>query len=173
MVKGVKEIIQLPDTLTVDLQNQKNFRVTGTLDRWMYTFDVTLTFEPDVDYDDGRYVDLSVWIPEFRGSGHALLAIDPEFLEFLSRSVRDVDDFESELEQHCMGETVSKNVTCQLTGEDNNAFSVMGRVSEALKRAQASREEVQNYRDEATSGDYDNLLQVSIKYLENNGVDWW
>jgi len=53
-----------------------------------------------------------------------------------------------------------------LVGEDGNAFSIIGRVSRALKRAGADREYVSKFQDEATSGDYDNVLQTAMKYAE-------
>jgi hypothetical protein len=51
-----------------------------------------------------------------------------------------------------------------LTGTDGNAFAIMGKVRAALKKAGATPEYIKQYSDEATSGDYDHLLQVSMKY---------
>jgi len=56
--------------------------------------------------------------------------------------------------------------TVQLTGEDGNAFFIMGRVSEALRRAGADQEYIRKYTNEATSGDYDHLLQVTMEYVD-------
>ncbi len=53
----------------------------------------------------------------------------------------------------------------KLVGEDGNAFSILGRVRKALKRA-GLHEEAEQYMKEATSGDYDTLLQVTMKYVE-------
>jgi hypothetical protein len=52
--------------------------------------------------------------------------------------------------------------TVRLVGEDGNAFSIMGRVKKALRRAGADKEYIDKYLNEATSGDYDHLLVVSI-----------
>ena len=49
---------------------------------------------------------------------------------------------------------------------DGNAFAVMGATKRALKRANASGEYIQAYLDEAMSGDYDNLLSASVKFME-------
>ena len=57
------------------------------------------------------------------------------------------------------------DVTIQLVGQDGNAFSVMGRVTKALRRAGASSDEVQKYMDEAMEGDYDHLLQTTMKWV--------
>ena len=53
-----------------------------------------------------------------------------------------------------------------LVGEDGNAFSILGRVSKALYNAGADEEYIDQYRTEATSGDYDNLLVVTMKYVD-------
>jgi hypothetical protein len=53
----------------------------------------------------------------------------------------------------------------QLVGTDGNAFAIMGKVARALR--QAGRPDlVKPYMDEATSGDYDHLLQVTMKYVD-------
>lgn len=57
-------------------------------------------------------------------------------------------------------------VKVQLTGEDGNAFAILGAVTKVMKRAGLSREQVDEFRGEATSGDYDHLLQTSMKYVE-------
>ena len=49
---------------------------------------------------------------------------------------------------------------------DGNAFSIMGRVKQALKRAGADKEYIDEYLSKATSGDYDNLLVVSMGYVD-------
>lgn len=48
---------------------------------------------------------------------------------------------------------------------DGNAFAVMGAVTRALKRA-GQGDKVKEYMAKATSGDYDNLLRVSMEYVE-------
>ena len=55
--------------------------------------------------------------------------------------------------------------TVKLVGEDGNAFAIMGRVSKALRKAGADKEYVDKYTNEAMSGDYDNLLVVSMNYV--------
>jgi len=54
----------------------------------------------------------------------------------------------------------------KLAGEDGNAFAIMGRVQGALREAGADAEYIGKYQDEATSGDYDHLLQVTMEYVE-------
>lgn len=58
-----------------------------------------------------------------------------------------------------------ENVEVQLTGEDGNAFAIMGRVSKALKNAGVPKEEIDLYMNESMSGDYDNLLRTACKWV--------
>ena len=52
-----------------------------------------------------------------------------------------------------------------LVGVDGNAFSVMGYTARALRSA-GLYEEAEKMYTEATSGDYDNLIQVCMKYID-------
>lgn len=51
-----------------------------------------------------------------------------------------------------------------LVGVDGNAFAVMGYTATMLRMAGNSKEVVDTYMAAATSGDYDNLLSVSMCY---------
>ena len=57
------------------------------------------------------------------------------------------------------------NVDVELTGQDGNAFFILGRVIRALKRGGATTEQVNEFQTEATSGDYDHLLQTCRKWV--------
>lgn len=57
------------------------------------------------------------------------------------------------------------DVNVKLTGTDGNAFALMGKVKSALEKAGATEEEQEKFLDEATSGDYDNLLQTCMKWV--------
>jgi hypothetical protein len=57
------------------------------------------------------------------------------------------------------------DVKVQLSGNDGNAFAVMGAVKTALKKAGATREELDEYLKDSMSGDYDNLLRVAAKWV--------
>lgn len=61
---------------------------------------------------------------------------------------------------------------CNLTGEDGNAYAIIGRVARALKEAGVPRQEIEAYRARAMSGSYDDLLQTSMRVLDDNGVDY-
>ena len=55
----------------------------------------------------------------------------------------------------------------QLTGEDGSAFSILGRVRHAIRESNHSELE-DAFWHEATSGDYDHLLQTCMRYVEVN-----
>jgi len=62
-------------------------------------------------------------------------------------------------------------VAVKLVGEDGNAFSILGRVSRALRRA-GMPEKAEEYLARATAGDYDHLLAVTLEYVtEPTGDD--
>ena len=67
------------------------------------------------------------------------------------------------------------HVRVQLVGEDGNAFSILGRVSQAMKREHVSEAEQKAFKDEAESGDYNNLLRTVYQWIagdEDSDV-WW
>lgn len=69
------------------------------------------------------------------------------------------------------------NIKVQLDVLNGNAFSILGAVARALKKEKISGEEIQKFQKEATSGDYNHLLQTCMKwvncgtYTKNNFED--
>lgn len=57
--------------------------------------------------------------------------------------------------------------TVPLVGEDGNAFAIMGRVIKALKAAGNDQSVIDSYTEQAMSGDYDHLLQVTLAFVED------
>ena len=53
-----------------------------------------------------------------------------------------------------------------LVGVDGNAFSIMGYVRSAMKRAQMTSQDIDAYTKDATSSDYDHLLVVSCEMID-------
>lgn len=53
-----------------------------------------------------------------------------------------------------------------LAGEDGNAFAILGRVRRALRRAGNSKDVMDSYMQQATAGDYDRLLAVSVAFVD-------
>jgi hypothetical protein len=64
-----------------------------------------------------------------------------------------------------------KRPVCPLAGEDGNAFSIIARVSKALKNA-GFKAEAEEFKKKAMSSDYNNLLMTAMKYVrEPDEVD--
>lgn len=51
----------------------------------------------------------------------------------------------------------------KLVGTDGNAFSVMGKVVSALRKGGVPKERIDQYMNDAMSGDYNHLLAVSMQ----------
>jgi len=50
-------------------------------------------------------------------------------------------------------------------GPDGNAFAIMAKVKRALQNAGASKEEITQYTMDSMSGDYDNLVATTRKWV--------
>lgn len=57
------------------------------------------------------------------------------------------------------------DINVQLSGEDGNAFAIMGAVTKALRREGVPAEEIARYKEESMSGDYDHLLQTAMRWV--------
>lgn len=56
-------------------------------------------------------------------------------------------------------------VQVRLSGEDGNAFFIIGRVRQALRQAGVSQEELDAFKEEAEAGDYDHLLRTVMRWV--------
>ncbi len=65
-----------------------------------------------------------------------------------------------------MTDTKYPQIKVQLTGNDGNAWSIMGSVSRALRKGGVSAEEIKKYTEESMSGDYNNLLCTAMKWVD-------
>jgi hypothetical protein len=54
----------------------------------------------------------------------------------------------------------------KLVGRDSNAFTIMGVVSAALRKAGAPEQTIREYRQESMRGDYSHLLATAMEYCE-------
>lgn len=61
---------------------------------------------------------------------------------------------------------MGKKKSYTLVGIDGNAFSVMGYVKRCMRECGCSFDEQKAYTTEAMSGDYNNLLCVSMNMLD-------
>ncbi len=55
----------------------------------------------------------------------------------------------------------------KLTGQDGNAFNLLGLVRKAILKS-SQPELADAFMSDATSGDYDHLLQTCMRYVEVN-----
>jgi len=64
-----------------------------------------------------------------------------------------------------MTEILYPEVTVKLTGEDGNAFYILGKVRKALTNAGVDKQGVDLFTNQAMSGNYDDLLQTVTKWV--------
>ena len=62
-------------------------------------------------------------------------------------------------------------VKMQLVGTDGNAYSILGNFQRAARKQGWSKDQITKVMDEATSGDYDNLLRVIMENVEEPDTD--
>ncbi len=60
------------------------------------------------------------------------------------------------------------DIEVQLTGQDGNAFNLMGIVNRALRKADVSQEDQDLFIKEATAADYNHLLSTCMKWVNVN-----
>ena len=56
-------------------------------------------------------------------------------------------------------------VTVELLNGDGNAFSILGKVTKELRMAKVPADQIEAFKTEAMSGDYDHLLQTVMKWV--------
>lgn len=57
------------------------------------------------------------------------------------------------------------DIHVKLSGEDGNAFVILGRVDSALRKGGVDADTRKQFMDEAMAGDYDQLLQTCMKWV--------
>lgn len=53
----------------------------------------------------------------------------------------------------------------KLVGTDGNAYAILGKAFRAARLAGWTQERIEEYKAKATSGDYNNLLAVTMEYF--------
>ena len=64
-----------------------------------------------------------------------------------------------------MSEPKYPHIEVQLTGKDGNAFAILGEVKNALRNNGVFHGEVEQFLNEAMSGDYSHLLSTCCKWV--------
>ena len=62
-------------------------------------------------------------------------------------------------------EVRSPDIVVRLTGEDGNAFAVLGTVRRALKEGGVDAETISEFFADATEGGYDDLLVTVMRWV--------
>ena len=57
-------------------------------------------------------------------------------------------------------------IRVKLSGEDGNAYYILGKVQRALRQGGMGKEFIDAYMKEATSGDYNHLLATTMEVVE-------
>jgi hypothetical protein len=61
---------------------------------------------------------------------------------------------------------MNKRPKLKLVGNDGNAFAILGNAQRVARKAGWDKETIDSFIKEATSGDYDHLLQTCFKYFD-------
>jgi len=62
-------------------------------------------------------------------------------------------------------------VVVELVNADGNAFAILGRCMKAMRQAGWGTTEINDFRDKATLGDYNQLLTTVIDYCNDASED--
>ena len=65
-----------------------------------------------------------------------------------------------------MTEIKYPEITVELSGQDGNAFMILGLCKRAMQRAHLPQEEIDKFMKEATSGDYNYLLATVMTWFD-------
>lgn len=127
-----------------------------------------IVLSPEVQ-GNGEYVALVG-----RVAGEAVSAT-AEYFEAQPHVVRSEDDLEQE-DNAPRAESLAMAVIAReeekvkpklaLVGEDGNAFMILARALNAGKKAGWTQAQINEFKSEATSGDYDNLLATVCKHFD-------
>jgi len=140
------------------------------------------TGEMEEEYEeDDEIFERTERCPYCGGSGYVSGEREPSFegtslAESLDNQYYDLDkQFMQEVESFLNGEMLVKATSkpeapkkkprVKLIGKDGNAFFILGTVSSALKK-NGQKDLAKAFREEATSGDYNHLLQTAMKYVD-------
>ncbi len=77
----------------------------------------------------------------------------------------DLYEFETELADTSTLPTPYTNVTVALINTDGNAFALLGKVRQSLRRAKYSTEFIEQFTQDAIAGSYDDLLACIMRYV--------
>ena len=65
---------------------------------------------------------------------------------------------------------MQETITLEMSERDGNAFAILGRFQNEANQAGWSKNQIKEVMDEATSGDFDHLLQTFIGHNNVNVI---
>ena len=65
-----------------------------------------------------------------------------------------------------MSQAKYPHIQVTLSGTSGNALSLVGAVERGLRRADVDPAEIQQFRKEALSGDYDHVIQTAMRWVD-------
>jgi len=80
--------------------------------------------------------------------------------------IEEMTDVEDDEEKGLEFQRGYKKPTVKLSGEDGNALFIIGKTIKALRKAGATKEQIDKYKKEATSGDYDNVIGTTMDWVD-------
>lgn len=57
------------------------------------------------------------------------------------------------------------NIKAKLIGQDGNAYTIIGTVKQALRKASVPQDDIDEFVTEAMSGDYNNVITTALKWV--------
>ena len=89
----------------------------------------------------------------------------PDYAYACPEHDEDLYEFETELVNPQNTKYPITNVTVRLVNTDGNAFALLGRVRQALRRAGYDTTFIEGFTAEAMAGNYDELLATIMRYV--------
>ena len=89
----------------------------------------------------------------------------PDYTYACPEHDEDLYEFETELADTSTLPTPYTNVTVALINTDGNAFALLGKVRQSLRRAKYSTEFIEQFTQDAMTGSYDELLACIMRYV--------
>ena len=113
----------------------------------------------DADFLDKRYYDIE---------DDVLKVFNDVVYNWLTTDTNVLNEFENAVVDVANSKPKAK---LKLVGTDGNAFAIMGKVIEALRNQKVDSSVIEQYKKDAMSGNYDNLLATSLKYCEDANIE--
>lgn len=121
--------------------------------------------EDDIDVEETSDLQPAPWFTVVRDCVKYVIfyTFNPESIY---KRIDKLDDSDDSYEYVDIYALIGDACKYTLEGVDGNSFAIMAYVKKAMVNTKLSKEEMDNYIKEATSGDYGNLVRTSQKYID-------